>query len=519
MVRALQPYFSVVAGGPGRMTVGSQILNFDLLIGGKLIPAQSGKYFDAVNPSTGEVIGRIADASVDDIDRAVSAARQSFEDRWDSQKDSIEDRARQLNALAALVREHAKELADLECRDTGKTLKQTTFIDVPTAADTYEYFAGCAHFLKSQAVPAASASSFTAEREPVGVVAAIIPWNYPLIMTAWKIAPALLCGNSVILKPSPLAGLSIIRLAQLIAEAGLFKGSLNVITSSRPKAGAELVEHAGVDMVTFSGGSLTGQEVMRSAAHDIKKVVLELGGKSANIVFADCDEDAALGGALTAIFMNQGQMCTAGSRLLVEDAIYERFVSKLVERAKTLKIGDASDFQTEFGPVIGREHRDRILSFIERGKTEGARLLCGGKIPAADASIANGFYIEPTVFGDVQNSMTIAQEEIFGPVLSVIRFKTEADAVRIANDTKYGLAAMVWTKDKEKAGRVARNLRCGTVWINTYGSFPNEVPFGGYKQSGFGRELGREGLLEFTQTKHIGIDQTPGGKPLVSAWF
>lgn len=493
---------------------------FDLLINGKNVPARNGKYFDVVNPSTGEVIARLADASTDDVNRTVTAARQNFDKDWNEADISVQKRTQELKAVAQLIRDHAKELADLESCNCGKTIKQTTFIDIPTAADTFEYFSNASDLLKNELVHVASPSLCMLEREPVGVVAAIIPWNYPLIMAAWKIAPALLCGNSVILKPSPLGSLSIARLAQLIAQAGLFSGALSVITSSRSEAGAELVSHPDVDLVSFSGGTKTGQEVMRMASATTKKIVLELGGKSANIVFADCDVDAALGGALSAIFMNQGQMCTAGSRLLVEDLIYDSFVGRLVERAKTLKIGNAMDFQTEFGPVISRQHRDRTLNFIEQGKREGAKLLCGGKIPAlTDPNITNGFYIEPTVFGDATNDMSIAREEIFGPVLSVIRFKTQDQAVDIANDSIYGLAAMIWSKDHDKANRVARRLRCGTVWINTYGAFANETPFGGYKQSGFGRELGKEGLFEFTQTKHVCIDQTPGGKPLVSAWY
>lgn len=496
------------------------IQNFDLLINGKIVSAHENKYFDAVNPSTGEVIARIADASTDDVKLAITAARRAFDMSWINSTISIEGRAKELLTVAGLIREHAKELADLESMDTGKTLKQTTFIDIPTAADTFEYFSNQTDVLNGNPIAVLSSSLCLAQREPIGVVAAIIPWNYPLIMAAWKIAPALLCGNSVILKPSPLASLSLMRLAQLIAQAGLFKGALNIIASSHPQAGAQLVGHPDVDMVSFSGGTSTGQEVMRLAAQTTKKVVLELGGKSPNIIFSDCDWDAALGGALSAIFMNQGQMCTAGSRLLVEDSIYDDFLKALVDRAKTLKIGNAMDFQTEFGPIISRQQRDKLLAFVQQGKNEGAKLLCGGKVPAISDSVAtNGFYFEPTIFGDVQNSMTIAQEEVFGPVLCVIRFKDEAEAVRIANDSKYGLAAMIWTKDREKANRVAQRLRCGTVWINTYGAFPNEAPFGGYKQSGFGRELGKEGLLEFTQTKHVCIDQTPGGKPLVSAWF
>ncbi len=500
------------------MKIDAPVKKYGLFINGQIVGASSGRYFDAVNPSTGDVIGQIADASADDVVRTIAEARRAFDVSLGRQGHiSAAERGDQLIKVAELIREHAKELAELECLNTGKTLKQTTFIDIPTAADTFEYFGKNRDMLKGETVNHAMPALSLTEREPMGVVAAIIPWNYPLIMAAWKIAPALLCGNSVILKPSKLAALSLMRLGQLIAEDGLFKGSLSILASSDSRTGSILAEHPDVDMVSFSGGTQTGQEIMRLASKTTKKVVLELGGKSPNIVFADCDQDAALGGSLSAIFMNQGQMCTAGSRLLVEDKIYDEFVGKLVERAKTLKIGNAINFDTEFGPVISRDHRDKILNAIEQGKKEGAKILCGGKIP--DVSDAKGFYIEPTVFGDVKNSMLIAQEEIFGPVLSVIRFKDEKEAVEIANDSKYGLASMIWSSDLAKANRIARQLRCGTVWINTYGSFPNEAPFGGYKQSGFGRELGREGLLEYTQTKNITTDQTPGGKPLVSAWF
>jgi len=350
----------------------------------------------------------------------------------------------------------------------------------------------------------------------VGVVVAIIPWNYPLIMTAWKLAPALLAGNCVVLKPSPAACASVMLLAKLVAQAGLPKGVLNIITSSRAMAGQELVNSPDVDMVSFTGSTKTGEAVMALASKGAKKLTLELGGKSPNIVFADCDMEAALGGALSAIFMNQGQMCTAGSRLLVEDKIYQEFVDKLVARAQNLKIGPADNFETEFGPLVSIEHRNRVLKYIEKGKQEGAKIACGGKVPDVNPK---GAYLEPTIFINVRNNMSIAQEEIFGPVLCVMPFTSVDEAVHIANDTKYGLAAMVWSKDLEKADKVARRLRCGTVWINTYGAFLNEAPFGGYKQSGFGRELGMAGLWEYTQLKHIATDQTPGGKSLVTSWF
>ena len=491
------------------------IQQFDLFMEGKLSPALSGKYFDAVNPSNGEVFAHIADADTIDVQMAVSAARLGFDHgRWPQM--GVEERGAFLLKIATLIRENAKELADLECASTGKTIKHATFIDVPTAAETFEYYGNLAGNLISETMKTSSPVLSMIERDAMGVVVAIIPWNYPLIMTAWKLAPALLAGNCVVLKPSPLACASVMLLAKLAAQAGLPKGVLNIIASSRPQAGEELVSSPEVDMVSFTGSTKTGEKVMALASKGVKKLTLELGGKSPNIVFADCDMDAAIGGSLSAIFMNQGQMCTAGSRLLVEDKIYQEFVEKLVARAKTLKIGPADHFETEFGPLVSIEQRNAVLKFIEKGKQEGAKLACGGGIPLFNPK---GAYLEPTIFINVRNSMKIAQEEIFGPVLCVIPFTSADEAVQIANDTKYGLAAMIWTKDLEKANKVARRLRCGTVWINTYGVFLNETPYGGYKQSGFGRELGMTGLWEYTQIKHIAADQTPGGKSLVTSWF
>jgi betaine-aldehyde dehydrogenase len=502
----------------------TSVQQFDLLIEGKLGPSLGGKYFDAVNPSNGEVFARLSDADTVDVQMAVSAARLGFDHgRWPQM--GIAERGGFLLKIASLIRENAKELAELECASTGKTIKHTTFIDVPTAAETFEYYGNLSGNLIREVMKVSSPVLSMVEREPAGVVVTIIPWNYPLINTAWKLAPALLAGNCVVLKPSPKACASIMLLAKLVVQAGLPKGVLNIITSSRPQAGQELVGSPEVDMVSFTGSTKTGEAVMALASQGVKKLILELGGKSPNIVFADCDMDAAIGGSLSAIFMNQGQMCTAGSRLLVEDKIYKEFVEKLAARAKNLKIGPADNFETEFGPLVSIEHRDHVLKFIEKGKQEGAKLVCGGGIPNGPGhpllsdQVRSGAYLEPTIFTNVRNSMSIAQEEIFGPVLCVIPFTSADEAVHIANDTQYGLAAMIWSKDLEKANKVARRLRCGTVWINTYGVFLNEVPFGGYKHSGFGRELGLTGFWEYTQIKHIATDKTPGGKSLVTSWF
>jgi len=490
---------------------------YRLLINGELNFAQDDRCFNVKNPSNGELFAKISDASASDLEHAITSARMQFDSgQW--KNFSLKQRGEYLQRIASLIRSNAAELAQLESQDVGKTIKHTTFIDVPTCADSFEYFSKISEKIFSRNEKIAAPVKSNIVREPVGVVGAVIPWNYPLIMTAWKIAPAIIAGNTIVLKPSSKACLAVMRLAELILEAGLPGGVVNIVPTTDYDAAALLINSSKVDKITFTGGTETGQKIMQMSAETVKKLTLELGGKSPNIVFEDCDQEVALGGSMSAVFMNQGQMCTAGSRLLLNEAIYEDFISALVEKTKCLNIGDASEYTTDFGPLVSASHRDFIIDYIRRAEAEGAKVLCGGKIPEGEL-LEKGYYIEPTILGNVTNDMNCAKEEAFGPVLCVIKVTDEQDAIRIANDSEYGLAASIWTKDKEKAKRVAKQLHCGTVWINTYGGFYNEAPFGGYKKSGFGRELGLEGLFEYTQCKHICIDDTPGGKPLVSGWF
>jgi len=492
------------------METRTDIQKFDSYIDGQMV---GQKFFDLINPSNGEAFAKAADASLEDVKKAIAAARAAFDSgMWSGL--SAQERGKYLLRIAELIRENAKGLADLETLSTGKTSKQTTFIDVPTCADTFEYFSKAHDLLKGHENNVPAPVKSRTDREPIGVVGCIIPWNYPLIMTAWKIAPALLAGNTIVLKPSRLGCAAVLKLAQIIQQAGVPQGVVNVFATTSEAAVSEIIKSKDVDMVSFTGGTETGKEVMKLASGTVKKISLELGGKSPNIVFGDCDFDAAIGGTMSAIFMNQGQMCTAGSRLLVEESIAEKFVNTLVEKTKALKIGPASSYDTDFGPMISRQQRNKALDAIRSGVKEGAKILCGGNAPSQ-----NGFYLEPTILTNVHNQMSVVREEIFGPVLCVMTFKSEDQAVMTANDSSYGLAACVWTKDLNKADRVAKKLQCGTVWINTYGGFYNEASFGGYKQSGSGRELGAEGLWEFTQSKHVCVDATPGGKPLVSSWF
>lgn len=487
-------------------------MNDQMYINGKFCDAQGGASLDSINPATEEKIASFPRASVRDLEEAIAAARHAY-DESDWPRLTLAERGQYLMRVADLIRENSFELARIETQDTGKTSKQTTFIDIPVAANVYEYFAGAAGEIKGETIPLpAPAMSYTL-RESVGVVGAIIPWNYPFLMAAWKIASSIILGNTVVLKPSKEASLSCLELARIFDKAELPAGVVNIVTGEGSLLGEHLSASKDVDMISFTGSTDVGRQVMKAAASNIKKLSLELGGKSPNIVLSDADLETAANGSLCAIFMNQGQMCVAGSRLIVEESIYDTFLNMIVEKTKKLKVGDPTDPATDIGPLVSARQKKNVMDYIALGKKE-ARLVAGGNAPAG-----KGYFVEPTVFADVKNDARIAQEEIFGPVLSVIKVRDAEEAVRVANDTVYGLAGMVWTRDIQKATDIARRLRCGTVWINTYGGFYNEAPFGGYKQSGFGRELGREGLCEYTQVKHVNVDLSPGGKPLVASWF
>ncbi len=471
-----------------------------LFIGGQWVESLSGATFTTLNPATEEVITSVSEGRAEDIDRAVRAARQAFsEGAWP--RLSPADRGRLLWKVGDLLESRLQEIAAIETLDSGKTIAEATRVDVPLAADCFRYFAGWATKIEGETVPTRGPSLNYTLREPLGVVGQIIPWNFPILLAAWKVAPALAAGNTVVLKPAEQTPLSALRLAALAEEAGLPPGVLNVVPGFGPTAGAALVDHPGVDKIAFTGSTAVGQEIMRRASGTLKRLTLELGGKSPNIVFGDADIDAAVRGASNGVFYNKGEVCTAGSRLFLEEPLHDTFLDRLQAHATKLPQGDPFDPKTRLGPQVSQAQMERVLSYVDKGKTEGARLVCGGS-----RAPGKGYFVRPTIFDDVRGDMTIAREEIFGPVLSVIRFKDLEDVVRAANDTRYGLAAAVWTRDIKKAHRAARLLQAGTVWVNTYGLYDSAMPFGGYKMSGFGRELGRHGMMEYTQTKSVWID-------------
>ncbi|MRG95187.1 aldehyde dehydrogenase family protein [Polyangium spumosum] len=483
---------------------------YQMLIGGNWVDSLSGQTRELRDPANGELVATVPEAGRDDARRAIDAAREAF-DRGPWRKTTALDRAKLLFKLADAVNKEADALARLEVQSCGKPLAEAQF-DVADAANCFEFYGGLATKIAGETmnVPANSVSFVV--REPLGVCGQIIPWNYPLLMAAWKLAPALAAGNTCVLKPSELTPLTALELGRIMSEVGFPPGVVNILTGPGAGAGEELAESARVDKVAFTGGTVTGRKILQASAGNLKKVTLELGGKNPNIVFADADFEAAVDGALFGAFANQGEVCSAGSRLLVERSLHDKLVAAMVEKIPRVKVGHGLDPATKMGPLVSAAHRDKVESYIRIGLEEGARLVCGGKRPS-DPAFANGHFLEPTIFVDVKPTMRIAREEIFGPVLTVTPFDTEEEAIALANDTEYGLAAAVWTKSLTRAHRVIRELRAGITWVNTYHPTFNEMPWGGYKQSGTGRELGLYGIEAYLETKQVNInlDEAPLG--------
>ena len=471
-----------------------------LLINNRWVPSESGKTFATVNPSTGEEICRIAEADAADVDKAVHAARRAFEHGpW--RKLPASQRGRMLHRLADLIEKHADELAALESLDNGKPVSIAKAVDVAATVGCFRYFAGWSDKVHGKTIPVDGDFFCYTRHEPVGVVGQIIPWNFPMLMLAWKLAPALATGNTVVMKPAEQTPLSALRIGELIVEAGFPEGVVNLLPGFGPTAGGAIARHMDVDKVAFTGSTEVGQLIMEAAAKsNLKRITLELGGKSPNIVFADTDLDEAVEGAHFGLFFNHGQCCCAGSRVFVEEKIYDQFVEKSGARAKRRTVGDPFDPKTEQGPQVDQIQFDKVMSYIESGRHQGAKLVCGG-----DRVGDRGYFIEPTVFADVQDEMKIAREEIFGPVMSIIPFKTADEVVDRANRTTYGLAAAVWTRDIKKAHAIANSVRAGTVWVNCYNVLDTRAPFGGFKQSGIGRELGEYGLQQYTEVKTVTV--------------
>jgi len=487
--------------------------SYQLFIDGQWVDAESGKTFETPNPATGETLAEVAEADKADIDKAVAAARRAFEGKWS--KLSARDRGRLLYKLSQLIEEHSAELAAVETSDNGKPIKESLYVDLPQVVENFEYFAGWATKIEGETIPVPGKMFNYTLREPIGVCGQIIPWNFPLLMAAWKLAPALAAGNTVVLKPAEQTPVGAMELAKLIQEAGFPEGVVNIVPGYGETAGAALASHPGIDKVAFTGSTEVGKLIAKSAAENLTKVSLELGGKAPNIVFADSDMDQAVAGAMMGIFYNQGQVCCAGSRLFVEETVKDEFLSKLKDKAERISVGDPMDKATQMGPQVSADQLDRIKGYVDIARGEGAAVVAGGASPDLDGAFKKGYFFRPTIFADVNNKMRVAQEEIFGPVVSVISFKDEDDLIKQANDTIYGLSAGIWTQNITRAHRFAREIRCGVVWINTYNMFNAASPFGGYKQSGYGREMGRHALDLYTQVKSVWVDLS--GRPI--GWF
>lgn len=470
-----------------------------LFINGEFVESVSGKTFDTPNPATGEVLATVYEAQKEDIDKAVKAASKAFEEgQWS--KMSAAERSRCMYKLADLMEEHKEELAQLETLDNGKPIKETTYGDIPLSIEHMRYYAGWATKITGQTIPVSGPFFNYTRHEPVGVVGQIIPWNFPLLMAMWKMGAALATGCTIILKPAEQTPLSALYLAKLVQEAEFPPGVINIVPGFGETAGDALVEHPMVNKVAFTGSTEVGKLIMSKSAKTLKRVTLELGGKSPNIILPDADLSKAVPGALNGVMFNQGQVCSAGSRVYIQKKHFDNIVADMATHAQSIKQGAGINEDTQMGPLVSEEQQNRVLNYIDKGRDEGAELLSGGKKPTSE-----GYFVEPTIFADVRDEMTIAKEEIFGPVISALPYDDIDDVIARANSSEYGLAAGVWTRDVAKAHYIANKLRAGTVWINCYNTFDAASPFGGYKQSGIGREMGSYALENYTEVKSVWV--------------
>jgi aldehyde dehydrogenase (NAD+) len=479
-----------------------QVRQTQCFIGGKWVPAASGKTFETIHPATEEVICEVAEGDKEDVAAAVDAARDAFDNGPWATMDA-RDRGALMYKLADLIEEEADELAALETLDNGKPISDSRAADIPLVIDCLRYYAGWADKIEGRTIPVRGEYFTYTRREPVGVVGQIIPWNFPALMVAWKWGPALAAGCTIVMKPAEQTPLTCLRMARLAQKAGIPDGVINVVPGFGPTAGDAVVRHPGIDKVAFTGELATAKIIQRNAAETMKRLTFELGGKSPNVIFADADLDSAIEGAHFGLYFNQGQCCCAGSRLFVEERVHDEVIDRLKEKNTDRKVGDPFDPTTQQGPQVDEAQFDKILQYVEYGKKDGAKMITGGK------RVGNkGYFVEPTLFANVTDDMRIAREEIFGPVMSVLKFKNVDEIIRRSNDTNFGLAAAVWTRDVAKAHRYASKVRAGTVWINCYDVFDAAAPFGGFKQSGLGRELGEAGLANYTELKTVTVSMT-----------